>query len=256
MREKIDCDEPSLRESPRLRAFAVLEEDEGTGGIIFARHAITARRLGANEYACGEFGYVRCNRAPWADEYTDGCVPVSLMVENGWHFECTGCGIRIDSDLPFEHEKPTSGIIGHQHSAVFCDAACERAHRAERAEAERRQGRAIARFKRIVQRRFPGVEFLTNDDQYIFREHAYVCREAGRWRMQQVSVSFAFPGMNYGPASLRYDRGYGKPQKPYYTCANGDREAFQRFVQAHSSPGNRKDGSSQKESPLHSERLR
>lgn len=36
-----------------MKAFAVLENDECTGAIIFAKHAIVARRLGANEYAGG-----------------------------------------------------------------------------------------------------------------------------------------------------------------------------------------------------------
>src|SRR5687767_14229018 len=44
-----------VSETPALRAYAVTEEDEGTGGIIFARHAIVARRAGANEYNGGEF---------------------------------------------------------------------------------------------------------------------------------------------------------------------------------------------------------
>ena len=53
----------------KMKAYAVTEEDENTGGIIYAEHNIVARRLGANEYADGEIAYVSCRRAPWADEY-------------------------------------------------------------------------------------------------------------------------------------------------------------------------------------------
>lgn len=235
--ERIDRDAPSSRASPKLRAFAVLEEDEGTGGIVFARHAVAARRRGANKYANGEVGYVRCNRAPWADAFADGRVPAAVMVENGWHFECGGCGIKIDSDMPYEHDKPVSGIIGHQHSMVFCDADCQAWYKAERAEAARRQDRAIDRFKRIVRRRFPDVEFMANDEHHIGRVHAYVSRRPdGHWRVGQVVVSFAFPGMEYGPAYLRYDNSYGRLEKPHYSVCAGDREAFERFINNKKAP--------------------
>lgn len=33
-----------------LKAYAVLEHDENTGGIVFARHSVVARREGAARY--------------------------------------------------------------------------------------------------------------------------------------------------------------------------------------------------------------
>ena len=83
-----------------VRAYVVLENDERSGAIYFARHAITARKAGANEYGDGELSYVTCNRAPYADQFAEtGMVPASVLVENGWHFECGSCGHRIDDDL-------------------------------------------------------------------------------------------------------------------------------------------------------------
>jgi hypothetical protein len=46
-----------------LKAFAVTEHDENTGAVIFAKHDIVARRIGADEYADGELSYVSCRRA-------------------------------------------------------------------------------------------------------------------------------------------------------------------------------------------------
>lgn len=114
----------SLKPLPPMEAYAVTENDEGTGAIYFARHAVVARRMGANEYTNGDFSYVTCRRAPWADAYVDKPLPAKVMVDHGWHFECHGCGKRIDDDMPYEHGMPIEGIIGSQHSAVYCCGKC------------------------------------------------------------------------------------------------------------------------------------
>lgn len=236
--------------SNQIKAYAVTESFEDTGGIVFARHAVTARRVGACEYADSDFSNVSCRRAPWADHCADtGIVPASLMVECGWHFECFGCGRRIDSDLPdaWENEsydaparelvlarrryrkwKP-SHVIGTQHSAVFCDQQCKDDHDADEAERKRRQDHAIGVFKRKVLKRFPGVQFC--DDGWS-KPHAYATKENGRWRVKQVAVSFEFPGMKHGPANYRWDAPstYRKAEKAHFTCCTGDREAFESWA--------------------------
>jgi len=165
-----------------LRAYAVCENDERTGAIYFARYAIVARRMGANEYGDGELAYVTCTRAPWADRFADTQdVPASVMVMNGWHFECCECGRRIDEDMPslWENEvnqgEPLNGanlryarwkpshVIGTQHSMVFCRASCEAEFQREQAEKKRVGDRAIARFERIILRRFPDAEIQRHD---------------------------------------------------------------------------------------------
>jgi hypothetical protein len=239
-----------------LKAFAVTEEYESTGAIIFAKHAVTARRLGANEYADGEFSSVSCRRSPWADDCAEtGIVPVSLMVEHGWHFECTGCGQRIDTDLAYlyewEGDEPETAdraqrykgwkpdhIIGHQHSQVFCNQACKETHEAHEAERKRRQERAIERFKAAILRRFPDASFVNDSDRYRSSPHAYAYKKDGRWRIGQVRVPFSYPGAKYGPAELVYDRdaAWRGEQHPHYTCAGGDKGAFEAYSRARPSP--------------------
>lgn len=48
-----------VRVQPKLRAFAVVEEGENTGGIVFARHAIVARKIGAPHGAPARVGRLR-----------------------------------------------------------------------------------------------------------------------------------------------------------------------------------------------------
>lgn len=214
------------------KAYAVLEEVENTGGIVFAKHAIVARREGANQFAGGEFDYVSCRRAAWADEFAEnGDVPISVMVAHGWHFECGSCGSRIDEDMLWERDLRPTDIVGSQHSAAYCNAVCEARYNLRRAEAVYRERRWIRRFEKIIKRRFPGVTIGNKDWG---KPHAHASNSKGKWTIQQVWVSFDFPGSQYGPASLRYNRDYpdkvGRPAKPHWSCAGGDREAFEAFA--------------------------
>lgn len=243
----------------KILAFAVTENSECTGAIIFSKHAVTARRLGANEYADGEFSGVTCKRAPWADHCAEsGIVPAWLCIAHGWNFECSGCGVRIDADLldrwrEDAREGDSLGVmlaaarrrrrwkpehvIGTQHSVVFCDQRCQDEHRAHEAERKRVQDRWIERFKKIIAQRFPDAEFIDEPERYRSHHHAYATKKDGRWHIDQVAVAFTFPGMKYGPARLEYSyRGANyslrshRPDKPHFTCCGGDKTAFEAWA--------------------------
>ncbi len=85
------------KDSPK-KAYKVLEVDEHTGGIVFARCNAEARRWGANEYGDGEWDYVECSRAPEYDQYVNGGLNDLVLWNHGWWFECM-CGHRLDSDF-------------------------------------------------------------------------------------------------------------------------------------------------------------
>jgi hypothetical protein len=221
-----------------LRAYAVTESGENTGGIIFARHDIVAKRWGANEYGDGDIHSMSCRRAPWADHLAEsGVVPAKLMIGHGWHFECHGCGERIDEDWLRENHLPLDGVCGSQNGWVFCCARCKWRHMkylaAERAAAEE----AITCFKAVIRARFGDVEFPVTVGKY-GGSHAYVIRgDRGGWHWQEVSVAFNFPGQQIGPAHLERRQPHGRgrngfigPVKPDYTCYSGDREAFEKFA--------------------------
>lgn len=208
------------------KAFAVLEEDENTGGIVYAKSAVAARRLGADEYADGDFSAVSCRRAPWADDYHDKPLPVSIMVEAGWHFECGGCGCRIDEDYLYDTGRMPEDVVGVQHSAVYCDAVCEATYALHRAKCKRLETRWLRRFAKIVKARFP--------DAKPKHAHAYArSRADGRLQIAQVSVEFDFPGRKYAMAQLAWrektcwEKTYPKPA---FTCSAGDKGAFEKYA--------------------------
>ncbi|SEM52820.1 hypothetical protein SAMN05192583_0522 [Sphingomonas gellani] len=124
-------------------------------------------------------------------------------------------------------------VVGSQHTRVFCDAICEAAWGVEQAEIRRIGDRTVERFKAIVLRRFPDADIVEDDDRWQ-RPHVYVTRNRmGRLAPRQVVVAFRFPGMAYGPASLRWDhRSTYRGGKPEWSCCNGDKEAFEAWAAA------------------------
>lgn len=216
-----------------LKAFAVTEDDENTGAIYFAECDIVARRLGANEFASGDIAYVSCRRAPWADAYAGTAVPARVMIANGWHFECTGCGGRIDEDFLEDRGLTVEGVIGTQSGKVFCCSRCARKHMSLQRRRTAEERRAIEAFKAIVRRRFPDADFCDEPDGGLFRgrHHAYVVPTPGGWHWQQVIVAFRFPGMSVGPAHFVMNDSYSYgPHPAGYTCCAGDRDAFEAYA--------------------------
>lgn len=221
-----------------LKAFAVLEEGENTGGIVFARHAIVARRDGANEYNGGEFHGVSCRRAPWADEWADRDedIPARVLIDHGWHFECCGCGHTIDNDWLYDEDLPLDGVIGTQHSKVYCSEICEARDKLRAAIKRDHERRAIEALKAFVLKRFPGVVIEDGPDNW--KPHAYASDNDGgavAWHVRQAVVSFKFPGMKIAPATCRIERGqrhdrFIGPVWPEFSCCYGDKEAFEAWV--------------------------
>jgi hypothetical protein len=223
--------------SKPLKAYSVQEKYEGTGGILFAKHAIVAHRNGAHEYGDGELSYVTCRRAPWADAYAETALPARVMVEHGWWFECHGCGIKISEDEFDDLGMKTAGIIGTQHGRIFCCAKCK--WRDMRIEKKRKaqEREAFEVHKAIVLQRFPGVNVLDFELGWPKGSHVYVTHHLGGWDWTEITIEFEFPGMKIAPASMKTRREYGErtwftpPQIQFY-CCNGDREAFEAFAAA------------------------
>lgn len=232
-----------------LKAFAVLEKEENTGDIFFAEHNIVARKAGANEFADGEIEQVTCRRAQWADKYAGSKVPVHVRIENGWNYECSGCGVRIDADLyddyvEYGEEENTSKALRYEGwkptdivedgNQVYCQEECQITDKKERAAIKAQEMRHRKRLEKYVARRFPGVT-LIDKDGYRTRAHTYCQRDRdGKIRLEQANIPFAYPGMKHGPGDLYFERRSYRPKGRHlsYNCAGGDIEAFTAFLKA------------------------
>jgi hypothetical protein len=192
-----------MKDKRPLLAYDVREDYEGHGGIIYARHAVTARRIGADEYADGDFHAITCRRAPWADRYAPGPCPKLAMIDAGWWFECSGCQREIKDDAGHETEVSAKHAV-EVGDAVYCSPRCLRNHLDEKNSRKRRELQAIQRLRKELWRKVPGVTLLGKD-------HAYVQRNDRRWSVAQVIVYFEFPGSRHGSATYRQEKG-GAPE--------------------------------------------
>lgn len=166
-----------------VKAYIVTEEFEGSCVVVFAERAVVARRDGANELDA-EFGEVSCRRAPWADEYAPGPVPIEAEIsKGGFWYECgCGCGRRIDSDqgsASDADENPMSPVFVDR--LVFWNQACKDADDKYHREAEEKKKRDQADAEAAVIAKFP---FATG----IMAYRRYSGKEDALW------ASFNFPG--------------------------------------------------------------
>jgi len=116
-----------------VKAYEVRDSVEGNCCIVFATNGAAARRKCANELNTDWECVESCRRAPWADEYTPGPVPLSALVAAGWWHECSHCGCTFDSDGRQDSKKRDDACDPvHAHGMNFCSPTCSMQEWAER----------------------------------------------------------------------------------------------------------------------------
>lgn len=205
-----------------LVAYCVQEQDENTGGFVFARSSAEARRLGSSQFGSGDWDWGLARRAQWADKYAPGPVPKLAMVDAGWWFECHGCGIEIRDEMRDPETDDALDLTPVEYgSAIYCSEDCRTKHLEEQRQRRLEEAVAIADLSARVAAIVPGIE-IVNEPESMY-PHAYVVKSNGQWACQQCVVSFRFPGCKIGPGRYRYDKVGAEPQ---VTICAGDREAW------------------------------
>ena len=105
----------------KRKAYSVQGDEFGT--IRFAKHAVVARREGAEELGCDFNEISSCTRMPQLDSWQEkGGVPIKLLMENhGWHQECAYCCHLIYAETP--------GISWNEdETQSYCDDECHARH--------------------------------------------------------------------------------------------------------------------------------
>lgn len=214
-----------------LKAFAVQEEDEGTGGIVYAEHSIVALRHGASTYGDGDISGWKAVRAKWADQYAPGPCPQLAMVDAGWWIPCHGCEVRIDSDLEFIPDDPGAPAVElkpvEDERGLFCTAECRDAYLIERVERKIYEQWMLDLLRLRLRDKLPGCVEADN------APYVYVEKRNGLWALRGMAIGFTFPGCKIGPASLRM--GEDKPGG-WVTVCQGDLEAWESFRASNSNP--------------------
>lgn len=216
-----------------LKAFSVTEDGEGSGGVYFARHSITAKKQMMDDMGHDELRGISARRLPWADKYAGQGVPMREMVAIGWWGECHHCGEQINEETMSEAGRHVDGVVGTIGGTIFCDANCETAEAEYQAERKAECAKAVKLMRCIAEKRLGRkLAFFTGG----FNEHVYVVKQGGLWSIQQASVGFKFDGQKHGSVALKYDAKYHGgpygPHQPEFFCPNGDLEAFQAWSSA------------------------
>jgi hypothetical protein len=184
-----------MSKEKKLKAYIVTEDYEGHSCLIFATNSATARREGAGELGTEWDGIESCRRAPQFDEYAEiGTVPVMVLIEYGWWYECSHCGRRVHKDMaddldsegldPAEFMPRPNG--GH---GAFCSESCECADHMAR----RRRAEATEALLDVFEAKFPGATVVS---VHVYNGPKLVENEPGR--PIRNCVSFTFPGSTRG----------------------------------------------------------
>lgn len=174
-----------------LKAYAVQEPDEGTGGIVFAKSNAQARREGAQQFTDGDFFSVECRRLPWADKYAPGPVPFAVMLDYGWWQDCHGCGLRIEGEPDPDNEYGDGWpgpLVETPNGGIFCCPSCHD-RQVRRWQADKRlKVAAINYARRIANKRCAGL--VEQGDPYV-----YVNRYTDQPRVEEIRLTFICPGL-------------------------------------------------------------
>jgi len=231
-----------------LKAYACTEPEEHTGGVIFAKSNIEARKWAAREWNDGELAGMSVKRAPWADKYgSDNNVPISVMVDNGWHFECAWSGLRIDSDLynePQAVKNEETGKweddnfligkepVGFQNDLLF---ACQEYRDLYKKEQQRRkeyEEEMKSLYRGYVLSKLPEA-VLVDSKEFGKGEYIWAQFWEGIYYVTHATIPFEFPGMKHW-AAFKIEQKYGREIGPFaakFTCAQADYDEFVKWIE-------------------------
>lgn len=171
-----------------MKAYIVREDSDGNCVIAFATNGATARREGGRELNL-EFDEVEsCVRAPWADQYAPGPVPMRAMLDHGWWFDCSHCGVKFDAEdrrVYDEDDRDDELDPVESGKAHYCSPTCMMKHWAERRD---RTVRGIAVIEAALTR-WPMATGVTANE-YV-KAPRYSSGDY-QWRAQ-----FTLPGIRY-----------------------------------------------------------
>jgi hypothetical protein len=163
-----------------MEAYLIsVNDDEDSGAIIvFAGTENEARNIGAAELLTDSES-VEAVRNPEYDRYSDlGYVPIKVLYDDNWWFECWHCQVKVYDDCENEDEEGNFLEPVFERQRLFCSEACRHDFYV-RVNANRQERDAV---KQHLFVRLPGIAIAS-------------CHGGGE---HGVWVEFSFPGGKYG----------------------------------------------------------
>lgn len=240
-----------------LKCFVISDDDPEQTRVMFVKSSIEAKRWWSNHFWNGdEIAGISARRKPEWDQFATTGVPALAMIDDGWWFECHGCGTRISDEFIGTRDRLHRGWEDYQldreygedltipvmepveasGQRVWCCQQCRDDDEAERALIKNYGERVKVWLMRAFMRRYPELcpaEGL-GDGYSNPRSHVYIARRKGRLTVEQVIIHFSWPTAKIGLGTYRIDQqwhyGEGKPRRAELYVAGGDKAAFEAFM--------------------------
>ena len=199
----------------RWKAYSVMEEDDNTGGLVYARTNAEARRRGAQQYGDGDFFWGKARRAPWADEYYPESVPHDVQIAHGWRFECHYCGhVLCEDDITDGYKVVAVG------EKVYCGTMCCNSDVLLKQHTKLIGEGCIFKMQKDLLALYHGIWFT--GEPHVYVEHP----KHHKFSVKECHVYFSFPGAKHGHASY----GFHNHEKPGLLICAGDIPAWEEFT--------------------------
>lgn len=181
-----NLDEPDISPSfaatkPHL-CYIVTDDDE-VYRVMFRTSDIAAKREIANEVGCN-ISDLSARRKPEWDQYVNKGVPALVRIDDGWWFECEGCGTwisdeyigtrerrhdgieeyQLDREYGLDLERPEMTPVEPKRGHVWCHQSCYERDFAARNQRRRWEERIHAWLVRRLLKRMPDAEPLPLPD--------------------------------------------------------------------------------------------
>ncbi|UYZ60157.1 hypothetical protein [Hymenobacter latericus] len=182
-----------------MKAYIVTENEEHHACVVFADHAVTARRKGADELNTDFTDDLSVKRAKHFDQYApQGSVPLEVLVmEHGWSHECDECSERVTQDLyNYQEERDMQPVWGQNF--VYCSPECEATYNERKAKEKAEYDALVAK----LLAEYPGV--------------------TPKYRTTNGGLSLRFPGAKHDS--------YWQPDKPGIGALRMDVPALYRYL--------------------------
>lgn len=165
--------------APKPRLCYIVDDDDEVWRVLFRTSDIAAKREVASELGCEISDLHARRRSEW-DQYAATGVPALVRIDDGWWYECDGCGTTINADYigtrersGDEHEDwrldaeygpdltvPEMSPVEPRPGRVWCHPSCHERDMAARARRRRWEERVHAWLVRRLLRRMPDADPL------------------------------------------------------------------------------------------------
>jgi len=182
--------------------------------VVFAKNGAEARRFGASELDTDFESIESCFRSKQFDDYAEqGYVPLDVLIDWGWWFECGHCSGIVTADC---EERVINGGF------AYCNPQCLGVEQRERRLIKRFDDLGGKRLRAMAAKKFPDVKVVST----------HIFARTSELRIEQAFVELTFPGgSNISTQWKVRDRNNPRFKGPHALVPRQDLDAWNAFLE-------------------------